>query len=140
MAAPSEINLTLEEAIKLLNQYSCVQTKIVESIQEKEQLRQAIKLVTSLSEYENLGICADTLEEALTALSSYLQALGYHYELEPFLNEPDRGSVYLKFNTQKMSYYLDNYTGDYRGVLIACQSENDNIVGTYGHFPLNLFM
>ena len=38
-----------------------------------------------------------------------------------------------------MSYYLDDYIGKYRGVLVSCQSEDDKIVGTYGHFPLDLF-
>ncbi len=39
-----------------------------------------------------------------------------------------------------MSYYLDQYTGEYRGVLVSCQSEDDLIAGTYGHFPLDLFL
>ncbi|MGL5033413.1 MAG: DUF1824 family protein, partial [Microcystaceae cyanobacterium] len=49
------------------------------------------------------------------------------------------GPVYLKFNTKKMSHYLDTYDGSYRGVLISCQMEDDNLTGTYGYFPLNLF-
>ncbi|MDJ0594500.1 MAG: DUF1824 family protein [Pleurocapsa sp. MO_226.B13] len=47
--------------------------------------------------------------------------------------------VYLKFSTQKMSYYSSEYTGEYRGVLVSIQSEDDLIAGTYGHFPLDLF-
>ena len=38
-----------------------------------------------------------------------------------------------------MSYYSSEYTGEYRGVLVSYQSEDNLIAGTYGHFPLNLF-
>jgi hypothetical protein len=47
-----------------------------------------------------------------------------------------------KINTtkiQKDSFYIDAYTGSYRGVLVACQSDNEELQGTYGHFPLDLF-
>ncbi len=52
-----------------------------------------------------------------------------------FSKEP----IYLKYNSQKQSYYFDEYTGEYRGVLVAVQGENEDIIGTYGHFPLDLF-
>ena len=90
------------------------------------------------SESENFGICADTLQEAQQALASYLQALGYGHQVPNPLGEHS-GPVYLKFNTQKQSPYLDGYDGPYRGVLIACQSDSTAINGTYGYFPLDLF-
>lgn len=131
--------MSLEEALKVLKTYSCIETNEIKSEIEKEKLRQALLLVTSLSDYENLGICADNSEQGFKALITYLKALGYRTSFNPTHNSSILSPVYIKFNTQKMSYYLDAYIGDYRGVLISCQSENDAIVGTYGHFPLNLF-
>lgn len=130
---------TVDQAVKLLKRYSCLPTQTVETEVQKEQLREALLLVTRESEWENLGICAENTASAIAALRSYLEALGYKSNIDlaeiPNLNE----SVYLKFNTQKMSYYLDRYPGEYRGVLVSCQGEQENIIGTYGYFPLNLF-
>jgi hypothetical protein len=171
MTAQSSTNLTIEEALKILKEYSCVQIRTVTSKINSEELRQALLLITNLSEYENLGICADTAEEGFRALSEYLKAFNYDIDVDSLLDaetkkkssasqdkgDRDRfnargdkivsvgektavdGAIYLKFNTQKKTYYLDSYTGSYRGVLVSCQSENDTLVGTYGHFPLDLF-
>jgi len=102
--------MSIEEALKLLKEYGCIKLKIAQSSEEEEALRQAILLVNQGSESINLGICADNNE-----------------------------AVYIKYNTQRQASYLDSYTGTYRGVLVSCQSENDQLVGTYGHFPLDLF-
>jgi len=138
MSPEQKTNLTVDQALKILKQYSCIEVKNVNSPAEKEQLCQALLLITSLSESENLGICADNSATALTALTSYLKALGYQPKLTeiPEINTP----IYLKFSTQKMSHYLDSYSGEYRGVLVSCFSEeNPEISGTYGHLPLDLF-
>jgi hypothetical protein len=135
----SEINLTLEEALETLKEYSCMEVKPVESETEKQRLRQAILLICSLCEYENLGICADSAEAGIAALNSYLAAMGYNFQLTSETVSNDGTPVYLKFNTQKQSHYLDSYPGTYRGVLISCQTEDDRLSGTYGHFPLDLF-
>lgn len=132
-------NLTVESAQKLLESFSCINVKPVES-SEKALIRQALLLLTNLADYQNLGICADTASEGLSALSSYVQALGY----EVTINQADVASlispVYIKFNGQRQTYYLDSYTGTYRGVLISCQSlQNESLNGTYGHLPLDLF-
>lgn len=137
MSPKTKNNLTVDEALKILKQYSCIQIKTVNSPAEKEQLRAALLLITSTSEWENLGICADNSSTAFATLSSYLKALGYTTKIEniPEINRP----IYLKYNTQKMSHYLDSYTGAYRGVLVTCFSEeNPAIAGTYGHLPLDL--
>ena len=135
---PTDLNI--DEALKILNLYSCAQVRNTEPSVEKEQLRQALLLVTNRSESENLGICADNAQQGFTALTSYLQALGYKNNLDRDALENNREPVYIKFNTAKMSYYIDEYIGKYRGVLVSCQSEDDKIVGTYGHFPLDLFI
>lgn len=142
MSNQQKNNLTIEEALKLLREYSCIQVKTVYTKREKEQLREALLLMINVSEYENIGVCADKAEQAWEALLSYLKGLGYKADLEP---NPDFGElqqypVYIKYNIQQQTYYLDSYTGSYRGVLISCQAEDDFLVGTYGHFPLDLFM
>lgn len=139
MSTSQPTDAKIDEALKLLNLYSCAQVKNTEPKVEGEQLRQAILLITSLSESENLGVCADNSQLGFAAIKSYLQALGYQNALLDDVLPNNQEPVYIKFNTSKMSYYLDEYTGKYRGVLISCQSEDDRIVGTYGHFPLDLF-
>lgn len=134
-------NLTIEEAQKILGNFSCMDTTSVESESEKALLRQALLLITSETDYQNLGICADSAAEGFLALETYLQALGYKTNLDRSDITSFVGSVYIKFNTQSESYYLDSYTGKYRGVLVSCQSSSDeSINGTYGHLPLDLFV
>ncbi|MGL5508894.1 MAG: DUF1824 family protein [Microcoleaceae cyanobacterium] len=49
--------------------------------------------------------------------------------------------MYIKFNGMKQTYHLDSYQGEYRGVLVSCQSSDPQMVnGTYGHLPLDLFI
>jgi hypothetical protein len=133
------MSLDLKTAISILKEYSCIQLKTVNSESEKTRLIEALSTVIEASDSENIGICADSSQQGFAVLSSYLKALGYddHFQFnDPQINQP----IYLKFNSQKMSNFLDNYQGDYRGVLISCQSEDDNITGTYGYFPLDLFL
>lgn len=139
MLEPTEIKMPLDEALELLRKYSCSQPKLAETPLDKEQLRQALAVVLSLSEWENLGICADNLEQGLSTLLSYLKGLGYPTNFEIKSQEDPQHPLYIKYNTQKQSYYVDSYTGSYRGVLISCQGEDETVVGTYGHFPLDLF-
>ncbi len=131
--------LTLKEAIQILKQYSCIQLKTVDSEEEKQQLRQALIQVVMVSEYENLGICADNSEQAFITLTSYLKALGYQSNFDLETASQGDAPIYLKFNTQKMSYYIDKYTGEYRGVLVSCYAQEEEVVGTYGYLPLDLF-
>ena len=140
MSTNKSRNLTIKEAKEVLKRFSCLNLKKVESEAEKERLRDSLILVTILAESENIGVCADNPAQGFAALESYLKAFGYKVSFDqnafPTVEDP----VYIKFNSQKMSHYLDSYTGDYRGVLVSCQSEDDSIAGTYGHFPLDLFM
>ena len=134
-------NLTVAQAEKILHEFTCQDMKLVESPEEKAITRAAILLLANLSDYQMLGICADSTTEALSALKSYLEALGYKTTL---VNDDNfnsiEGSVYLKFNGMKESYFMESYTGEYRGVLVSCQcAEATGINGTYGHLPLDLF-
>jgi hypothetical protein len=129
----------LSSAISLLKKYSTITPKIVDSETEKQNLRSAVKLIVSLADAQNFGICASNAQEALDTLDSYLQALGY--KLPRTLDTTsDNNSVYLKFSTERMSYKIEPYDGKYRGVLITIFSTHkEDIVGTYGHLPINLF-
>jgi len=75
-------------------------------------LRQVLLPLTSLSDYQNLGICADTAAQGFLALESYLKALGYEATLDQADIISFVGPVYIKFNTQRKSHYLDS--GKYR--------------------------
>ncbi len=100
-------------------------------------IRQALILVVSQSDYQILGICADTDTEGIVALKSYAQALGYP---EPNLKDHIYGSVYIKYNPKSGLCYLDAYIGEHRGVLVSCQSASGGINQMFGHLPLDLFV
>jgi hypothetical protein len=131
--------MTPAEYLTLLKSYSSLTPQLPQSATEKENLQQAVLWLSEASESENLGICADTLPQAQQTLQQYLQALGFSFETPLESSSPPTGAVYLKVNTQKQSTYLDAYAGSYRGVLLAVQSANEALSGTYGYFPLDLF-
>ena len=139
MSTSQPPNLTLDQALKILRSYDCVRSSTVEEAIKPEQLRNSLLMVVSLSSSQNLGICADNFNEGFAALTSYIKAFAYQIKLEADNSAHDSKPVYLKFSTQKMSYYKSEYAGTYRGVLISCQDDDDLIAGTYGHFPLDLF-
>lgn len=140
MSASPPTDLTLDKALQILKSYDCARVTNTMALIQPEELRNSLLLVTSLSSSQNLGICADNSQQALITLGSYLAALGYPSNLKQENLDQSSEPVYLKFSTQKMSYYSSKYTGEYRGVLVSCQSDDDLIAGTYGHFPLDLFM
>jgi hypothetical protein len=140
MSASQPSDLTLDKALKIVKSYDCAQVTNTEPLVELEELRNSLLLVTSLSSSQNLGICAENFQQGFAALASYLEAFGYQSNLERDNVSQSLSPVYLKFSTQKMFYYSKKYTGEYRGVLVSIQSEDDLIAGTYGHFPLDLFL
>jgi Domain of unknown function (DUF1824) len=143
MSQPLSENLAIARAQKLLGAFSCLELKAVESAAEADGLRQALVLLSTQADFVNLGICADTPELGLAALASYAKALGYSVAIAP-TDITDMSAaiapVYIKFNGQRQTYYLDSYTGTYRGVLVSCHSlVEDSVNGTYGYLPLDLF-
>jgi hypothetical protein len=106
---------------------------------QQQSICESLLWLNELSEYQTLGICADTLAEAQAALKSYVAALSQPIEVT--LPEQS-GAVFLKFNTLKNAWYLDSYSGSSRGVLVTYHTsdfELDDVNGTYGPFPLDLF-
>jgi hypothetical protein len=122
-----------------LNRFSCLTTPPELGAEEKSQMREDIACFNKWSDYQTLGVCADTLEEGRRSLEAFLRALGVIARLDL----PGReGAVYLKFNTLKRAWYLDDYGGLSRGVLITFQcseAETAEVAGTYGPFPLDLY-
>lgn len=134
---PTTADLTTRR--QRLNQFSCLATPPDLSPADQDQVRQDIAIFNDLSDYQTLGICADSLAIAKTAMEAFLAALGVTVSLD--LPARD-GAVYLKFNTLKGAWYLDDYSGPSRGVLITFHtSEPDlqELAGTYGPFPFGLF-
>jgi hypothetical protein len=138
MSTPNHTNLTVSEAKKILNKFNCLDIAPVVKPSEKVLIRQGLLLLTSLSDYQILGICADTEEEGMLATKTYSQALGY----EVPSNLPTiEGPVYIKLNGKNGLCYLDSYAGHHRGVLVSCQSYNEGGINEmYGHLPLDLFV
>lgn len=133
----NKTNLTVQEAHKILKAFDCINNNTA-STPNKALIREALLLTTDFSDYEILGICADTAEQGILALKSYADALGY----EPNLNiGAIAGPIYIKFNPKTNLCYIDSYQGNHRGVLVSCQSAYDGGVNEmYGHLPIDLFL
>jgi hypothetical protein len=138
MSLEHQTTLTVVVAQEILSKFNCLEVAPSVTSEEKALIREALLLLVSLSDYQILGICADTTAEALLALTTYSQALGY----EPDTNlKAVEGSVYIKFNGKNGLCYIDSYTGNHRGVLVSCQSYYDGgLNAMYGHLPLDLFV
>lgn len=131
--------MELSAARQLLDTYSCIEPKIPATERDRAELRTAILLIAQEAESENLGISAENAAIAYTTLVQYLQALGDKAIVERDPAAPQAEPVYLKYNTSTGKHYINPYEGDYRGVLLACQSEEDVVNGIFGYFPLDLF-
>jgi hypothetical protein len=130
-------DLSLLDAQAQLAALNCRENQAIANPQERASLRQALLQVAAAADYHIFGVCADSLEQGVAALESYLQALGYPTEVA--LNSVE-GSVYIKCNPGRKLCYAQPYTGEYSGVLVSCQSDDpDGVNDTYGHFPLDLF-
>ncbi|NWF62234.1 MAG: DUF1824 family protein [Fischerella sp.] len=138
MSSRNQTNLTIAEAKKILNKFNCVDIAPKIKTSEKTLIREALLMLAKLSDYQILGICADTEAEGMLAMKTYSLALGY----EPPSNLPViDGSVYIKLNGKNGVCHIDSYSGHHRGVLVSCQSYSpEGINEMYGHLPLDLFV
>lgn len=131
-------SLTASKAHEILQQFNCLQPGDAQPTSNLRVIQEALLTVAQHSDYQILGICADSLEQGLATLKAYAKALGYEIgaaELPQTL-----GAVYIKFNPKSGLLYTDGYTGEHRGVLVSCQSaEETDINEMYGHLPLSLF-
>lgn len=125
---------SLEAACQLLRQVDCLHPA---AVIDRTALQQALQLVAQASDYQILGICADTLTQGVAALQAYAAVLGYEPNLDLAAVE---GAVYIKFNPKSGLCYADTYQGNHRGVLVSCQSAYDSGINEmFGHLPLGLF-
>ncbi len=109
------------------------------SAEQRQTICADLLWLNEMSEYQTLGICADSIAEAQAALKGYVAALSQPVNVDL---PKQAGAVYLKFNTLKNAWYLDSYSGESRGVLVTyhtSEPELDEVNGTYGPFPLDLF-
>lgn len=103
-------------------------------------LQEALRQVAQASDYQILGICADTLAQGQQVLAAYAQVLGYAPNLQIPETNVLEGAVYIKFNPLTGLCYANRYEGSYRGVLVSCQSADASDVNEmFGHLPLDLF-
>ncbi|MBE9139632.1 DUF1824 family protein [Nodosilinea sp. LEGE 07088] len=139
MTTSSPTAADIAAARQRLNQFSCLTTPPALSNAEAEQVRTDIRDFNEWSDYQTLGICAATLAAGQQALESFLAALGVTVSLDL---PPREGAIFLKFNTLKGAWYLDDYSGQSRGVLITfhtSEPEFAEVSGTYGPFSFDLF-
>ncbi len=131
--------LNLDQAHTLLKQYDCV-TPSTASL-DLDQVRAALLQLVAASDQQILGICAGSVEQGMTALKAYAHALGYTRMPTPSVEEQAIAEpVYIKFNPNADVFYINPYPGEYRGVLVSCQSADaEGINDMYGHLPLDLF-
>jgi Domain of unknown function (DUF1824) len=132
---PNEATMSVAEAHQFLKQFDCLQPGAIAP--DRDQIRQALLLLAANSDYQMIGICADSIAQGQQALQSYGQALGYKTNLQPGAID---GAVYIKFNPKTNLCYANPYFGTHRGVLVSCQSAYESSVNDiYGHLPLDLF-
>lgn len=133
------MNSEVGSALRVLKEYSGIETKIPASKKDKIDLQKSLLLIIHEADYCNLGICASSYNEGFSALQNYLKA--FDYVLDISRHEFDGNQpIYIKFNGEKLSHMVSDYSGEYRGVLVTIFSGvNDSILGTYGHLPLSLF-
>ncbi|MGL4618751.1 MAG: DUF1824 family protein, partial [Chroococcidiopsis sp.] len=62
MSQPFSDRFAIASAQKLLETFSCLEVKPVESAAEAAQLQQALVLLSTQADFVNFGICADTPE------------------------------------------------------------------------------
>ena len=137
--SPAALAAKIKEIRQQLIEVSLTHTPTALSEAQQQLVRDALLWLNDNSEYQTLGICADSLTEAEAALKSYVAALSQPINVDI---PPREGAVFLKFNTLKNAWYIDDYAGDSRGVLVTyhtTEPELDEVNGTYGPFPLDLF-
>lgn len=138
-SAPAQVTSPpdLTAACQYLRQIDCLTSLEAVPIEERVPIRAAVRQVAAASDYQMLGICADSWASGKQALASYAAVLGYTPHLDSL---PIEGPVYIKFNPKTGLCYASAYSGPYRGVLISCQSEEETDVNEmFGHLPLDLF-
>lgn len=131
------VHPTISEAQQQLQAFICTNPNIILSSTDKADIQQALLVLADASDYQILGICAESLDQGRLALTAYAKALGYEVDTDL---APVVGPVYIKFNPRSGLCYAEAYSGPHRGVLVSCQSFTETGVNEMiGHLPLDLF-
>lgn len=134
---PPTISMTTAQAQAILAPFNCLDSKSIDTSEEKMAVRQAVLQLASVTDTHMFGILATDWDGAIAALFSYAQAFGYE---SPAVAKPCDDTVYIKFNPRSGLCYASPYAEAHRGVLIAFQSDfEDGINEMCGHLPLDLF-
>ncbi len=138
MSFQASTNLTVQEAQELLRQFICLDREPSTPKLDYATVRDALLLVVDRSDFQIFGICADNAIQGQQALHSYLTAL--NRDERPDIVSTTNDAVYIKYNPKTGRCHAEPYTGNHRGVLVSCQSaEDDDINETFGHLPIDLF-
>lgn len=129
---------TLQDAHNILVVFNGLQPKQIHSDIEAQQVRAAVLCLAQESDYQILGVLADTFDQGWQALISYTEALGAALP-EPL--QSITGPVYFKYNFESGRCHVERYNGEDRGVLVSYHSDIDGQPNDmYGHLPWDLFM
>jgi hypothetical protein len=132
------VSMTTAQAQAVLAPFNCLDTKQIETLEEKAAVRQAVLQLASVTETHMFGILCGDWDGAIAALNSYAAAFGY--EPPAVANPGNDDAIYIKFNPRSGLCYASPYPEQHRGVLIAFQSDfEDGINEMCGHLPLDLF-
>jgi Domain of unknown function (DUF1824) len=124
-----------EQMLDLLRKYTSVKPRELKLNQNAT--RSAILWAAEHSDFQILGICADSCDQGQKVLNNYLKAFGSREK--PKVPQ-ESGPVYIKFNPKTGNCTCESYGGEHRGVLVACNSQyDDDIDEMFGHLPLDLF-
>jgi hypothetical protein len=138
MPPSNSASLSLAEAQTLLKQFTCRDRDPLATLPDAATVRQALHQVVEHSDYQIFGVCGESFEQAIAALTAYLTALGYAVATPEPIDA--KGPTYIKYNQKTGLCYAAPYLGEHRGVLVSCQSTYDGEVNeTFGHLPLDLF-
>jgi hypothetical protein len=131
------ISMTTAQAQGILASFNGLTAQTIDDGEEKLAVQQAVLHLASIAETHMFGIMAADWDGAISALRSYAKAFG---DEPPAEVNPCSDEVYIKFNPRTGLCYASPYTGTYRGVLIAFQSDlADGVNEMCGHLPLDLF-
>ena len=106
---------------------------------DRPTVKTALANVVAASDFQTLGVCADSAAEGYAALATYLAAFDLEAADLP-KTSAIAGPIYIKFNSKTGQHYASDYPGDARGVLVCCHCEYPELNSDmYGHLPLDLF-
>jgi hypothetical protein len=88
--------MTTAQAQAILAPFNCLDTKPIETLEDKAAVRQAVLQLARVTDTHMFGILAGNWEGAITALHSYAKAFGY---ASPPVAKPCEDAVYIQIQS-----------------------------------------